>query len=407
MLHQARVRVRKAIVRDPLFWFFLLLCVFTGLRALNGDVACVWDESLKRNVLSGQACSLWPAHAAGTGRLQFAAVVAAAIAVEGCRLALGKAARISFAASAGVMAGISAIVHISALRCGNAGVLAMASGGEASWCGNAYGLFFLASIVATAGLFECKWNKALLLFSFAIGATGTALYLFSTPFERFAYLSLGAVAFVGCLAYLRFTRAPVDVLKCFVTVAIALIIPLTVFSFFCDPEIVRSHTAVFAEISSFPANVLPPEFMARRAELSSASLACWRSSMWLGTGIGAFPDAVAVSGRSIAGGVPGCPLNGWWQLLAERGIIGLLAVAIPFALMLFTLVRRMIGAIGRHVFLPLAVLGVAAPVAVAMDAFFACSLLRAETLIAAPAFFALAASSFPEKRRAPAGEGAA
>ena len=43
MPHDARRRVFRAIVRDPLFWTFLAVLVVTGLRALNTGVALEYD----------------------------------------------------------------------------------------------------------------------------------------------------------------------------------------------------------------------------------------------------------------------------------------------------------------------------------------------------------------------------
>lgn len=52
-LHEARVRVRRAIVRDPLFWLFVLLTVFAGLRALNGGIVRAFDTTAHKWYLAG------------------------------------------------------------------------------------------------------------------------------------------------------------------------------------------------------------------------------------------------------------------------------------------------------------------------------------------------------------------
>ncbi len=405
MLHESRTRVFGAVLRDPLFWVFAVLSVFAAFRALNGDVASVWDASIGKNVLKGQACSVWPCHAAGTGWLQFAAVVAALVAVSAVRSALGKSARIFFATAAGVLAAISAMVTSIACLAGNGAAAAMTSF-SAIQPGNVYGLYFLASIVAAAGMLECRWNGALLIFSFSIGAAGTGLFLFSTPLMLMVDLALGLLLFIGSATYLSFTKKGADVFKYVVTVALAAAVPIIALTFFADPETVRLHAAAFGEFVSFPQNLFPEGFFERRAELSSASLGIWRQNLWIGSGLGAFPEAMVAAGKAAAGEAPVAPFNGWWQILAERGVIGLVAILLPLGFMTFTLVRRIAGSIGRKAFLPLAALGAAVIVAVAAESFFGCNLSRPETLLAAGAFYALAASSFPERTKTPAdGEG--
>ncbi len=405
MLHESRTRVFGAVLRDPLFWVFALLAVFALFRAINGDVACVWDAAIGKNVLKGQACSVWPCHAAGTGQLQFATVLAALVAVSAARSALGKSARIFFATATELLAAVSAMVTSIACLAGS-GDAALMTSFSAVQPGNAYGLYFLASIVAAAGMLECRWNGALLIFSLSIGATGTGLFLFSTPLALMVDLALGLILFIGSAAYLSFSKKGADVFKYVVTVALAAAVPIIALTFFADPETVRSHAAAFGGFASFPQNLFPEGFLERRAELSSASFGVWRQHLWIGSGLGAFPEAMVAAGKAVVGEAPAAPFNGWWQILAERGILGLVAILLPVGFMTFTLVRRIAGAIGRKAFIPLAALGAAVMAAVAIESAFGCNLSRPETLLAAGTFYALSASSFPERAKTPAdGEG--
>ena len=92
-------------------------------------------------------------------------------------------------------------------------------------------------------------------------------------------------------------------------------------------------------------------------------------------------------------------LNGWWCLLAERGILGILAIVLPFGFMVVTLCLRIAGAHGRHVFLPLTALGIAGVVATIATSLVDCSFLRSDSMLLSGAFFALAASAFPAPRK--------
>ena len=81
------------------------------------------------------------------------------------------------------------------------------------------------------------------------------------------------------------------------------------------------------------------------------------------------------------------------------GILGILAIVLPFGFMVVTLCLRIAGAHGRHVFLPLTALGIAGVVATIATSLVDCSFLRSDSMLLSGAFFALAASAFPAPRK--------
>ena len=87
------------------------------------------------------------------------------------------------------------------------------------------------------------------------------------------------------------------------------------------------------------------------------------------------------------------------DLLAERGIVGSLVLAVVLGFLLFRYARRLAGARGRSVFVPGAAVGVLALAALAAEAFMDASFLRPEVLVAAAAFLSVSASSFPPARK--------
>lgn len=413
-LHEARVRVRMAIVRDPLFWLFVILACFAAIRIFNGDIVRLFDTREAKWVLNEPVTPLFPRAASGSGFHAFTLVVSLMVLATGCRQALGKSARVAFAAVLALVAGVLAVVLVFTCRLGHEGSLALAGCVAGVWpemglpvdsplfvssIGDAFGLAFLAAIVATAGLFECKWNKVLLLFSCALGATFIGLFYFSTPAAFCLFSVLGVVAIAGCYAYLALTQRAAVLLKFTVALLLAAGVPTLIILGLAPKEMTEFRLNLLQGMSTIPDGLFPAEFWQRRAELSAQARAFWDESHWLGQGVGSYSINLWLSGGAKLGLASSGTLNGWWFLLAERGILGVLMTALPLCFMTVSLVIRIIGAMGRHIFLPLPVLGVAGVLALAVSSCFGCSVWRADSLLMAGALYALAASSFPAPRK--------
>ena len=411
MLHEARIRVSGALVRDPLLWIFLGLVVFAGLRALNGGIVRIYDPGLGKWLVDGPSCSFWPGGVDGSRLMPFSTVLALAVAIEGCRVALGKSARIAFAATVSIAAAAAAIAAVVACGFGCESALRAAGLEAGSWSltassdrlisstGCAYGVCVLAGVVALAGLFECKWNKFLLLFAVGLGGAEAGLFFFSSPAELLLFTVLALLFVIGSAVYLGLTLRSADVFKFIAMILISLLVPVMLAVCIAPSDMVQAHGAFVMNMADFPGNLFPEGFWERRSALSGFAADFWREAPWKGTGIGAFPIRLWLAGASVSGVSSHSTLNGWWALLSERGLLGALALTVPLGFMCYSLVRRAILAFGRHVFLPLVALGVVGLLATAAAGFVETSMLRADLMLVVGAFFALAASSFPVPRR--------
>ena len=212
------------------------------------------------------------------------------------------------------------------------------------------------------------------------------------------------------------------------------------------PELARAamYRAATGRLAPFAGgDLFPAAYVARRAVLSDVARRVWLERPWLGSGIGAFPLALRFAAQpedwrtldpkadervfvealregfrdrpeggareglvrfpaewsGIGAARAETPFNGWWRLLAERGIVGSLVLAVVLGFLLFRYARRLAGARGRSVFVPGAAVGVLALAALAAEAFMDASFLRPEVLVAAAAFLSVSASSFPPARK--------
>ena len=228
-----------------------------------------------------------------------------------------------------------------------------------------------------------------------------------------------------------------------------------------NPEPVSASPAELAQAAMYQAStnrlalfsggdLFPAGYAARRTALSDVAARVWREHPWLGTGVGSFglamrfaalpadwavfnprpdelvfvdalrqgfgdmPDRERPAGfvrfpddwRDIGAERVSTPFNGWWALLAERGIVGALVLAVVLGFLLFHYVQRLLGARGRSVFVPGAAVGVLALVALAAEAFIDASFLRPDVLVVAAAFLAVSVSSFPPARKKAEGSAA-
>lgn len=192
--------------------------------------------------------------------------------------------------------------------------------------------------------------------------------------------------------------------------------------------------------------LFPGHFTTRRATLSGVARRIWGEHPWLGSGLGSYHLALRFSATpedwqvlnpgkdehslperlkagfedagdrekpegfvtmptewgSIGAERAGVPFCGWWLLLAERGLIGAVCLAVALGCLLFNFTRRLIGALGRSMFVPSCVTGVVVLLALVVETFVDASFLRPEVLATAAAFLAVSASSFPAPRK-PAG----
>ena len=90
--HDARERVVRSIVRDPLSWLMVVLILGTGFRALNAGIGLAYDAEAAKWHVSSAFLPVYPGVVGTSGYLPFAAAVALAVVLQGARHALGKSA---------------------------------------------------------------------------------------------------------------------------------------------------------------------------------------------------------------------------------------------------------------------------------------------------------------------------
>lgn len=369
--HDARARIPGEILGDPLFWVMTVLSVVAFVRFVNNGTGLTYDFSAATWSWSGAALPFLPGSVAGSGLLPFAAAVALMVLVVGIRHALDLDAIMGFLIVSSFGAGVSALVFLARLSGGDT---TLAFGVECSsemsgFLGAAFGLHALGALAALPLVSKRGRIKSSPFIVIALTGSVLGLLSFAPSITVCVFLVVLLVmaalaAFSGVRAFLVVVLAAVAVVAC---------------------VFYLSRMGVPADCLALPG----AEFWAVRARLAKLSLGMWLSRPWFGLGVGSFPSGLNFSATdsdwAIIPSLQTSAMNGWWQLLAERGIVGFAGVATVVGVAVADFVRQGICG-GSAAFRPVVWLGAAAGAALTVTSFFDMSFLMAAALLPAVSF---------------------
>jgi hypothetical protein len=398
--HEARIRVFGAIFTDPVFWASLLLTVICAVRCFNSGVGMEYDAENGNWYMAKAAMEFLPGTVEGAAYLPLTAVMALTVALQACRHSLGKGARTAYLMVSSGFAGVAAVVLIVAAYYGHPGAvkLMQTSLNNPSYAGVAFAVHLLSGIAAMVGAFERKWNAVIFLALFSLGGSAAGLFAFAPAYVCAVFAVAVLLMTVYAFCYMGHTMRKAAEFKYLVVLGLSLTLGTLLVLAAVDGDIVSSRTAPFLS-----GEFLSDELMKPRSVLSEIAFKSWKDHLWIGTGVGSFPVDISFNATGEDWAVIGNDrlqaLNGWWQLLAERGILGAVFFAVMLGFLFFTYIRRAIGAFKAwqwpH---PVCFAAPLAVAAVAAAAFFDGSFMRADVIIAVGALLAVAAGAFPKEK---------
>ena len=393
--HMARERLLYDAVRDPAMWFMLVVVVYAGVRALNGGVAFAYDAELATWSLKRQTVEILPGCADGSGHLPFATTVALAVLLLGARHALGASSAVAFFAATTVLAGVSAAVAAIALSYGGGTLagIAACSYESPSFVGTAYGIHLLGGVVAMFGCVEQGWHRAEPLVVIGLLGAAAGLTLFS-PIATFAVFATVFIVFALVSFAVSSRRlAGSGPFRCALVIVMVAAVPVLMAMFAANFGPLAQRAADALELKVFP-----EDFLQSRGILSSIALKSWTANPWLGSGLGSFhldirliasqDDWLHIAPRQVA------VMNGWLLLLAERGVVGALLIALGTAFLAWTFFARAVRSFRSTQWSSLCFVGLFSAAALVALTFVDCSFLRSDVLLAAAAALSLAACAF-------------
>lgn len=400
-LHEARCRILREIGRDPLFWLMAGVVLMTGLRALNTGVALAYDAEEAKWHMAQAVLSFLPGSVDRSGDLPFAAALSVTVLLSACRHAMGRSARMSFLLLASSLSGVASIVLHVAVNMGCPTAMSFVSRTTAafSFVGFSFGVYFLAGLVGLFAVSENDWNKLLLLPVAAIGGNGAGVFSCAPVYQSASFSLAFAVLAAYVVFYSKWSLRASGKFKLALIGLTAIVLGGLLVLSSRSQAVLAEYQVAFQRQTPFP-----ERFWEVRSMLSGISFRSWVSHLWIGAGVGAFPlcfrfGAHASDWTLLPSGAAAVS-NGWWQVLAERGVIGLVLVVVPAGFLLFTYGRRLYGSFRDweipHPSCLLAPLLLTLSVALG---FFDCSFMRIEALMAVGALLSVSAASFPKRRQ--------
>jgi len=400
--HDARLRVARAVWGDPLFWTSVVVAAVSLVRWLNGGIAQAYDAELAKWYIAESAAPMLPGSAAGAGAREFAGAVAFAVVAQGCRHALGKLARFAFLFMASSLAGLSAAV-IAALHASGAGIAAVTSCVEFSlenpvFTGSVFGAHLVAGTVSLVVAFERKWRWTVPISLLAVGGNAAGLFLCAPAWTVALFAAAWAVAFLYSFSYSIKALSGAGEFKFMVIAGMSLAFAAFL-SMFALPE-----SSLMDRLSPFmTGDFFPKGYGAMRSELSRIAIAAWKGHPWLGTGLASFPLDLKFA-QNVEWGLllpfHSSALNGYLQLLAERGVLGALAFAVPLGLLLWSFFSRLWrGFRARRLPHPACWVGLLVLLSVAVEAAVEPAFAEPGMYVALSAFLAVSSNSFPKENQ--------
>ena len=393
--HKARTRVVSEMLRDPLMWFSLVAVAFAALRALNTGIASTYDAELMTWSINPPAVEILPGSVSGAGFLPFATCVSLFVILQGARHSLNAEGAMAFFTASSAIAGMSAVLAATALSYGNASVEEMVSCSYASptFAGTAYGIYALMGLVALFGCAGEGWRRAEPFAVFGLVCSSVGLALFSPPATFMAFAAVFAVLTLTSFPLMKGRFVGSASLRCVLAIimAVCAVIFLSMFD--------ENFSALGEKRDALLGMRLFTEgFGSVRDVLSSIALKTWKESPWLGSGLGSFPMDIRFTATQADWNVISpsqtASINGWWQILAERGVVGALVLTVAVGFLSWTYFNRLVKSFGRGTWHPACVLGPFVAVALIALAFVDSSLLRSDVLLPTAAVLALSAVSF-------------
>lgn len=265
-----------------------------------------------------------------------------------------------------------------------------------SFVGVAFAVHSVGGVVAAVSAIENKWNRVIPLLILSVGFSAAGAFAFSPAYVSGIFLIAWLVVFGYSFYYALCVIRSTAEFKMLIVVGVALLCGWVLVTMTASGSFVAARASAFVDRVFFA-----DWYESARDALSSLAVKAWMASPWTGTGIGSFgldirfnatPDDWAVIPKGLS-----VPPFGWLLLLTERGIAGAAMLALPLIMVTVTYFMRLVGWLFvRTAPQPGCWVAPVVLLAVAATAFFDCSYLRADVLMAVAAVLTLSASTFPK-----------
>lgn len=343
-LSEARARVRGAILRDPFFWMCLVGLVYAAFRACNTGLELFFDAEKSVWCIHEPKFPVLPSSHGDAGFLPFCMLLALTLVTMGVRHGVGRNARTLLCVFGSFCAGLGGLVASTLAVLGKAPFNGWISAAfdKAPFWPSLFGVWLVLGLVGCAQAEARQWGKARLFYIVGLAGTSSVLVFFAPPLVAAAWLVFAVGIFAFSLVHLGHVASSGSVARAFVLAVLGL--GVSVFLLVFLPEADRSLKLDLID----PTLALGKSYDAVCVPLSRIAKKMWLQNPWLGTGLDAFALNLnfladksdwAVLPRQVS-----TAFNGYWMLIAERGILGALLLLVGAGFLFVTWILRCIAA---------------------------------------------------------------
>lgn len=408
---RARSRMIGRILRDPFAWFLLVASLFALARWLNSGVRLFFDAEKSVWSVREATVAMLPASSGDAGFLPFVTVAVAATVIVGARHAIGRNARIWFGVVSGAFSAIGGLAAAVSVAFGadTFRESALAGFGVPFFAGSFFAFALPVAIACGIEAEERGMTKARLLFALAVTGNAVGAFVFLPTVLGMVYLSVSVAVAIAALALCKRRQGAAACARAASMLALGIVGAASVVLVPSYKDVVQRKFSEVAVEKAFP-----PALSDRNEALRRISFSMWKECQWGGVGVGAFklqaPFHVSKEDWAVLPPRPELGPNGYFTLLAERGIVGSIFWFAGIAFLLSSWVVRLVGSVRWHnaqeegrawVFcMPVtAWAGVAVLALALVDAWFSSGFLLTPLSVCVASAMSLAASSFPKMKK--------
>ena len=407
----SRRRLYREMIADPFFWFALMGVIYAMVRWLNSGMSIAYNAEEAEWAVSPPSVEGLPASAGASGFLFFAVTLAVVVVALGLRNGVGRAARIEFGLAGFMVAGMGGL---AAAICACAGVKQFVSASIAGFAdepfwASSFGVWLVVGVASAAAGEVERWVHARIPYLIGVVGNVAGLYFFAPSMVAAAWGAFALVVFLIGILFVKRNSTSGAMARYAIVVVAGAVVPIFMVMSFMDASFSETK---YASLVNLPI-ALPESYHGMSEALSRISKEMWTSHPWFGVGLGAFPLHVPfIADKAEWALLPVRPEfapNGYWTILAERGLTGCTVLAVGVGILVVSYVLRFIGGyrcfknedeVGAFVFYvpPVAWIAPVALILFAVEAFLSPIFGASPFLFALTMPLALAASSFPKMR---------
>lgn len=311
----SRSRFLRDAASDPFLWVSVVVLLYSAVVALNSGVGLSYDPETRLWRLAPPSFEMLPGTVPGFGGMVFTSSLLVFAVYSAVAHSLDSRQSVYFAVAASLV------------------VVADAAFAYASWKGVAaessvaYGLWGLAAAAAMLSSEISRRRTREMLALLALAGCLSAMMLSGKVAEMYVF-SAAVVLLVVLFVGFRFRRlGRMGVIRAFLMLSVS----------------AGVAAALFHCLSGDWQSLMPVWRTESDAILNRLAVTAWKTSPWTGSGVGSFPFVAKIGATAedwtTLGAMPDFYSNGWRVLLAERGMIGVLAFATALGAMFFTWFR--------------------------------------------------------------------